>query len=101
MRRAKVSTPPPGDTGTTMRIGWLGKLACACTIRPGASTAPVLANSDIIASRRFMGMVGPSGPAILYYCARQQWRRGSSHSRSEHEGRIHHGGEKCDPYART
>src|SRR5262245_17635950 len=24
MRRAKVSTPPPGDTGTTMRIGRLG-----------------------------------------------------------------------------
>src|SRR5262245_53795203 len=56
MRRAKVSTPPPGDTGTTMRIGRLGKTACARTI-PGASTTPAVARSDEIASRRFVEMV--------------------------------------------
>src|SRR6516225_8756421 len=56
MRRAKVSTPPPGDTGTTMRIGRLGKTACARTI-PGASAAPAVARSDEIASRRFVEMI--------------------------------------------
>ena len=29
IKRAKVSTPPPGDTGTMMRIGRSGKLDCA------------------------------------------------------------------------
>src|SRR5215831_12013127 len=56
MRRAKVSTPPPGDTGTTMRIGRLGKTACARTIT-GASAAPAVARSDEIASRRFVEMI--------------------------------------------
>src|SRR5215467_6159583 len=77
MRRAKVSTPPPGDTGTTMRIGRLGKTACARTT-PGASRAPALARSDEIASRRFVGMVLTRCPSLLYYRERYQSRLWSS-----------------------
>src|ERR1700747_1404514 len=79
MRRAKVSTPPPGDTGTTMRIGRLGKTACARTI-PGASTTPALARSDEIASRRFVEMVLTGCRSLLYYRERHPFRLWSRHT---------------------
>src|SRR5262245_63851030 len=79
MRRAKVSTPPPGDTGTTMRIGRLGKTACARTM-PGASTTPAVARSDEIASRRFVGMALTGCRSLLYYRERHQIERSEEHT---------------------
>src|SRR5262245_6404497 len=98
MRRAKVSTPPPGDTGTTMRIGRLGKTACARTI-PGASTTPAVARSDEIASRRFVGMALTGCRSLLYYRERHQIEM-VERSCQAHGGRMHHGSEECDPYNR-
>jgi hypothetical protein len=66
-----------GVDASTRRYGndnadWaIGKTACARTIS-GAGTAPAVARSDKIASRRFVEMVLTGCPSLLYYREQHQ-----------------------------
>ena len=79
IRRAKVSTPPPGATGTTMRIGRVGKppAHAATSARTMRRPWPISIDGVTAIDAALHESVLNGCPAGLYHCGWHRWRYSS------------------------